>query len=294
MRVTQTMINRSMIRSISESKENLSVVQNQISSGKKITDVSDDPVGFIRSNNYKNYIINNEEYIDNISDGIGWMEMTYGVLDEVYELVVDARDRSIQGADEVSGGFQRTILSGEIDSILKSVLALSNTSYQDKHIFAGTQTIGDKPFTMDENDNVVYDGNSEAITRRIYENYDITINMAGDELLDSGVFENLKILKDALANGDIDAISSSITNLDETSNSLMSSIAHINSIKNQADMTRVRLETANINLASYISDTEDTDMAEAIARYGVEEMAYKAALQTTSDAINLNILDYLR
>ena len=294
MRVTQNMINRTVLKSMEDSKNRLNAVQNRISTGKDIENPSDDPVKFTRAVSYKNDIINNREYIDNITNGVAWMQTSYGIMDEMYELVVDARDRALQGADDISSSTQRSAIGDEIDAILESVISLANTSSQNKYIFAGTETVGNKPFSTDEDGNVTYNGNSEAITRRVYENYDVTINVAGDEIADTGIFENLLILRDALNENDVDNITQSITNLGDTSGKLLSSIAQISSIKNQADMTQARLEMANINLSSYISQTEDTDMAEAIAQYGIEEMAYKAALQTTSNAINLNILDYLR
>ncbi len=293
MRVTQSMINRSVIKSMNDSKENLSSIQNQISTGKKLDKPSDDPVNFTRSVKYQNTMNDNQQYIDNIVDGNGWMESSENIINQIYELTVDARDRAIQGADDTNGPNERSILGGEVDAILDSAIALGNSTYQNKYIFGGTDTTKDIPFAVDAAKNVSYQGNSEAISRRIYENYDMTINVAGDEIQDSGVFENIKALRDALNSNDTTAINQAITDLNNTSTRLLSTQAHVSANKNQADMTRVRLETANTNLSSYISQTNDTDMAEAIAQYGIEEMAYKAALQTTSTAINLNIMDYL-
>ena len=56
------------------------------------------------------------------------------------------------------------------------------------------------------------------------------------------------------------------------------------------------LETniTNMNLASYISSLEDVDMAEAVLKYNSEEMAYKAALQSTGNIMTTSLLDYIR
>ena len=58
-------------------------------------------------------------------------------------------------------------------------------------------------------------------------------------------------------------------------------------------MTNNRLEVANTNLSSLISELEDADLTEVIAQYNSNEMAYQAALQVTSSVLNLNILDFL-
>ncbi|MCK4448640.1 MAG: flagellar hook-associated protein 3, partial [Candidatus Marinimicrobia bacterium] len=65
------------------------------------------------------------------------------------------------------------------------------------------------------------------------------------------------------------------------------------SIRNQLTMTEQRLDTANMNLRSYLSQTEDVDLAKAITEYNAEEMTYKAALQVTSDAIHLNLMEFI-
>ena len=49
-----------------------------------------------------------------------------------------------------------------------------------------------------------------------------------------------------------------------------------------------------MNLASYVSSLEDVDMAEAVLKYNSEEIAYKAALQSTGNIMKTSLLDYIR
>ena len=108
------------------------------------------------------------------------------------------------------------------------------------------------------------------------------------------MFSSLVNLKDALSNGDTDSIQSSINEINSASEQLFSLTSAIGSVKNQLTMTEQRLDTANMNLQSYLSQTEDVDLSKAITEYNAEEMTYKAALQTMSDAIHLNILEFIR
>ena len=111
---------------------------------------------------------------------------------------------------------------------------------------------------------------------------------------DTNLFSSLVDLRDALNSNDTTSIQSSIENLSSTSEELFSLTSALGSVKNQLTMTEKRLDTANMNLSSYLSQTEDVDLSKAITEYNAEEMTYKAALSTTSDAIHLNLLEFIR
>jgi flagellin-like hook-associated protein FlgL len=112
--------------------------------------------------------------------------------------------------------------------------------------------------------------------------------------MDINLFGSLENLKNALNNNDTDSIQSSIEEINSSSEQLFSLTSAMGSVKNQLIMTEQRLNTANMNLHSYLSQAEDVDLSKAITEYNAEEMTYKAALQTMSDAIHLNLLEFIR
>ncbi|MBT7790615.1 MAG: flagellar hook-associated protein 3, partial [Calditrichaeota bacterium] len=159
---------------------------------------------------------------------------------------------------------------------------------------SGTDTRRENETFTYDNASVTYNGNENGITRRIAENQRANINIHGGQLIDSGMFESLINLRDALSDDDTEGIQNSIESLEDTSKSLLALSSGIGSVKNRIKMVEERLETANVNIASYLSQTVDADLAETITQYNAEEMAYHAALQTTSKALQLNLLDFLR
>ena len=84
-----------------------------------------------------------------------------------------------------------------------------------------------------------------------------------------------------------------IESIDLASEKLISLNTGIGSIQQQLDLAENRLETANLNLATFLSDTEDVDLASAITQYNSEELAYQAALQSTANILRLNIMNFL-
>jgi len=294
MRVSQSIITRTLLQSLNRNRENLNDLQTSIATGKEVRQSSNDPVRFARASRFRSTINQNHQYLRNITDAVGWLDNTISILDNFNSNIIRAKEISIQGADEANSAENREAMANQIDEILKETVSLSNSTYLDKFIFSGTDTRRENEPFVYEDSSVSYTGNERGITRRIAENQRATINIHGGQLIDSEMFTALIDLKDALNDDDTEGIQDSIEALESTSKSLLALSSGIGSVKNRIEMVEQRLETANVNLTSYLSQTVDADLAETITQYNAEEMAYHAALQTTTKALQLNLLDFLR
>ncbi|HCK99473.1 MAG TPA: flagellar hook-associated protein 3 [Candidatus Marinimicrobia bacterium] len=292
MRITQSIITRSLLQNINQSKESLNKRQVAIATGKEVLRSSSDPDKFERASRFRKTILRNDQYLKNINDAKGWLDTTISLLDNMSSMMIEAKEISTQSADESNNSEARKIFASKIDSIISDTVALANTTYMGKYLLGGTNTVGEQPFSYDGS-TVSYSGNSQNIFRRIAEDYNISINVAGSQLTDINLFGSLEDLKNALNNNDTGSIQTSISEIDSASEQLFSLTSAMGSVKNQLTMTEQRLNTANMNLHSYLSQAEDVDLSKAITEYNAEEMTYKAALQTMSDAIHLNLLEFI-
>jgi len=293
MRITQSIITRSLLQNINQSKESLNKRQVSIASGKEVPRSSSDPDKFERASRFRKTILRNDQYLKNINDAKGWLDTTDTLLDNMSSMMIEAKGIGTQSADESNNSEARKMFASKIDSIIRDTVALANNTYMGKYLLGGTDTVGEKPFSYDGT-TVSYSGNSQSIFRRIAEDYNISINVTGSQLMDINLFGSLEDLKNALNNNDTDSIQSSIEGVNSASEQLFSLTSAMGSVKNQLIMTEQRLNTANLNLHSYLSQAEDVDLSKAITEYNAEEMTYKAALQTMSDAIHLNLLEFIR
>lgn len=292
MRVTQSMMTRTLLSNLNKGRESMSTQQTALSSGKNIQNASDNPVKYATSTRYKETLAQNRQYQKNILDAKGWVDTSSSILNDMYTYVLSAKDLAYSAADLSSDTGELETMASELDGLINEIYTLSNSKYLGKYLFSGTNTIEQKPFDYDGS-SVDYVGNEKKITRRISENYDATINISGDELMDTDVFNNLITLRDAMLDGDRETISGSIGSLEESAQSILSIQSRTGSLSNLLDMTKNRLEVADTNLNSLISEIEDADLTEVIAKYNSDELAYQAALQVTSNILNLNILDFI-
>ncbi len=292
MRITQLIMLRNSIRTFNERRTNLDRLQNAITTGKEIQNPSDDPIRFSRALRFKEALAQQEQYLKNAKDASSWIDATLNSLAEIQSLVISAREIAMKAADGMLDDEARQNFSVSIDRILDDVVSLANSQYLDKNLFGGTQTGEGGPFTKTAS-GVTYNGNDHKITRRITQDFLLEVNVTGQQLIDTGVFDALVNLKTALENNDVDSVRNSLDVLSGVNDKLGHLSAQSASVRNTLELTVSRLESAILDLQSNISEEEDVNMAESISKYEAEQMAYQAAMEVVNRIMNLNVLDYL-
>jgi len=290
MRISQTMISRNIIKNIDRNRERLNDIQEKMSSGKNIELASDNPAAYAKSAKLKRIMDNNNQYLKNIYDVRSWLDVTESSLEGIHDLILDSKNIAIQQASDPIPDDQRQTMMNQLDTIISSVTDLLNTSHMNQKIFGGTVTGNGNVFDTDGN----YSGDDGEITRNIGKDQNISINISGQKILDSEIYQSLTGLREAIEGGTTSDIEQAIDSLDTTSENIIGLITDVGGKGNQLEMNIDRLETANLNISSILSQIEDVDMAETLMQYNMEEIAYRAALQTGGNVMQNSLLDFLR
>ena len=304
MRISENMMTNSILKSINSSKSRMNNIQKQLSSGKKIFESSDDPFAFAKSARFKAIIEKNEQYLRSINMSLGYVESTQTHLDDINDIIQSAKEKATQGADESMNEENRIAISKEISGLLIQLESYANGDFDGDYLFNGNM-VNEKPYELELNPNDSEDVlsiailpeslNVEEITKKFGEHLNIQINLSGDDIDKiNDVFSTLLNLKSALENNNTDLISEQIDILDDNSTEILKLSTKIGDIFNRITLAEQQLTLKNMNLASYVSSLEDVDMAEAVLKYNSEEIAYKAALQSTGNIMKTSLLDYIR
>ncbi len=293
MRITQGMIIRRSINRFRDQTANIDSLQQMIASGKEINDPSDDPLRFRRAARFKNMLSRNEQYIDTIERTSAWTGATEVALDQVNNLLLEAREIAQKAADETVDSDSLAVMQSRVDGILEETLSILNSKHLDKALFAGSMTDLETPFAI-VSGLPVYNGDDQELQRKIADQFEVSINVSGQEIMDTNLLQGLIDLSDAIAAEDRTAIAGSIDAIKVVSDGVLQLAASIGSVQNTIDVSMERLDTMNIELQSLISDEEDVNMVEAIVKFESEQAAYNAALQSTADIVRLNVMQYFR
>jgi flagellar hook-associated protein 3 FlgL len=301
MRVTEGMTSRVVLQDLTANRAKLTKTQREISSGERITKPSDDPFGTGRTLQLSSELEGFSQFKENVSDGSGWVTATETALNQISEVVQRARELLVQGGNDSNGQVAREGIAAEIEALTEAVKQEANVTYDDRYIFAGTET-ETRPYELGENDE--YSGNEGSVVRVIGKGVSLGINVNIKEVLGEGAGAEdnklLDVLRDIatdlrggteenaenLRGTDLERLSS---NLDE----LTRVRAVVGATTNRLSSASTRLEQLEESSLTQLTNVRDVDMPEALINYSTEQNAYEAALKAAADVIQPSLLDFL-
>src|SRR3989338_3615638 len=177
MRVTDKMNQTQVLNNIQKSRSELATLQNQASSGKKITKPSDDPVGAAKVLANRTENKNLEQFDRGVNGAKLFLETTESVLSQLTENIVRAKELAIQGASDTNGGTPREMIAAEVEQIYNSLVEMSNRQVGDRYLFSGHKTLV-RPFGNDGE----YSGDDGEIKIATNKGKFVAMNLSGDKV----------------------------------------------------------------------------------------------------------------
>src|SRR5699024_5081330 len=122
MRVSESMITGNFLRNLSNSYNRLLKYQNQLSTGKKISRPSDDPVVAMMGMQYRTDLNHIEQYDRNLATAYKWMDSSDDALSEANDVLKRVYELLIEASNDTYEGDQRAAIGEEVGQ-LKEQLA---------------------------------------------------------------------------------------------------------------------------------------------------------------------------
>ncbi|RKY84480.1 flagellar hook-associated protein 3 [candidate division KSB1 bacterium] len=301
MRVSNRMISETFINNVMKSLERLNDSQNRVLTGRKVDQLSDSPVDIKSIQRLNAELTDNQVYLDNIQNGIGWINSSSAALSQLNDLLTEAKNLTVEAANATRSATDRQRIAQQLNGILEQVLSLGNKTYLDSYIFAGTR-VDEQPFVAQRDvtgkiTSVDTSGDlSGKIWRKIAKTERIQINANIEEIFtgDEGVFNVLIDLRNALHNNDVATIQESLSNLTTLQDKVIAKEAEQGALMNQLEQMQNYLENENLQNEKTLSDIQDMDITEAIARFQQEQVAYQFGLAVGNQMLRLSLLNYLK
>lgn len=324
MRITNASMVRSHLYDTQNNLTNMSKINQQISTGKVINTVSDDPHKAIKIMNINNEIKYTEKYNYNIDETVGWMNTTDGALDNVGNLLGEIKETILKVGNGTYSQNEMKSLNEDMNEKIKQLSDTLNSTHGGKYLFGGS-SVDDAPITVIENpDGTVKlefskDKNGQTIPNTddlkadISSGINIDYNISVGEILNIkdgngntvnllDEINNLSKLMNDIANGDEQtAAKAKETLLNDTKGKIDTLFDHV---VNERTSLGVRVSTAEkikelndediLNIQDVLSKTQDTDVVEKFIELKSAEMIYQASIQVGAKLIQPTILDYIR
>lgn len=148
MRITTKMMHNTSLRNLNINKLRKEKLTNQMSTGKKITRPSDDPVIAIRSLKLNSSLDKIDQYYEkNASDALSWLELTESALSTVNDILTnDIRKNIIDAKSSYKTVEDREAIITHLRKAMEEIYATGNSDSGGRSIFTGYRT--DMPLTL--------------------------------------------------------------------------------------------------------------------------------------------------
>lgn len=153
MRITNNMMLKTTMSNIYGNKENVNTLNNQMSSQKKISRPSEDPVVAIRALRLRSNLSEiNQYYEKNIPDAEAWLDVTETALNNMESIFSDVRTQCTYGATGTLTADDRDAILKSLTQLREQLYAEGNTDYAGRTVFTGFRTNCNLTFDKDEKD----------------------------------------------------------------------------------------------------------------------------------------------
>ena len=317
MRVTTNSFVNDLRYNITTLAERQLRLQQQVSTGQRITSTSDDPHAMRRVLDLRNEQGQLKQYQDNISTLRENANVAYSTVQGFKKLSDRASEIAVM-ADGTKGPSSLSAYAKEVDQLLEEAVRLANSKHRDVYILSGTKG-KTQAYSVTRTDDqitaVTFGGNTTSAKVDIASHASVNANYSAEgsngilktDDSDTDFIASLMSLRNSLTTAASDSSSenakaAALTTIKDTvishlDKSELNFIDHFSSI----GATLSRLETSESITNQQISAIEplvsnevDIDLADTLVRLNEIQNAYTAALQSGSTLLRTSLLDYLR
>jgi flagellar hook-associated protein 3 FlgL len=294
-RITNLMTTRQVLADINQSQNRLNVTQEQLSSGKKILQPSDDPYGATGE------LSGLQTYSDNITDATAWANASNTALSSISDQVQRVRELVVEAANGTNSQSNLTAINSEITQLTASIKQSANAQYNGQYVFSGSAT-ATAPYGTSSD---AYQGNAGAVNRAIGPSTSLQVNADLDSVLGSGQSAGdgklLNVLADIsqhLTSGSASGIAalgtSDLAGLDANLSTLSQVQTTVGATTNRLTLAASRISSLQTSDTAALSGVQDADYATTLTNFSNEQAAFTAALKASANIVQSSLLNFLQ
>lgn len=303
MRITQGMLSRNSLRHIQSSYEKMGKLQDQLSTGKKITRASDDPVVAMKSMQNRTSLEEVKQYTRNLTEANSWLENTETNITEGIDVLARVRELVVSANNETNGSEERKAIGVEIAQLKEQMINAANAQVSGDYIFNGTKT-DQAPIVKNPDGSYTYNfenyTDSSEVKVNVSKGVALKVNsdpneaFGGTSASGQNVFEMLTDLENELKSGTFNNEKSFLSDIDGFSNQMIAERSDIGARTNRMELVESRLEQQEVVATRMLSDNEDVDFEKVVTDLLSQESVHRAALSANARIIQPTLIDFLR
>ena len=272
--------------------------QQTVLSGRKLRNVSDDPVAMIRTLKNRGSIENIGQYRKNIEFARGYLAKTEESLLSMNEVLMRAVELGVQQANGSYDAAARLSTAEELRQLVEHAVGLGNTKFGNRFVFGGFQT-SSPPVSPDGN----YLGDDGVIFVKVDENSFRPVSLPGREVFDvppekegkeRSVISSLRRMYFALRNNDLNELRGSLDDVNNSVSKVSNAMAVLGARRSGVEDVVQRLDRSEETLNEDSNALESADPLKAALDLRRSETALQSTLAAGAKILNPSLLNFLQ
>lgn len=302
MRIASNTTSDAMLRQIQQLMGEQAKLQQQVGSGRRITQPEDDPAAVGRVLNLQSEQRELAQYASNSNQALMLAQSSFAGLQGLKKVSDRANELATLGTGAMSPEAMQAYAI-ELDQLIEQGLQLANTKAGGDFIFAGT-AIDTPPFTATRDadgriTSVTYGDGSAAYSQQaaipLSEATSVSASTSGTANAGFATMLNSMVaLRTALNAADTTAVRAAQPGLVDGEDVIIGAMADIGGIQTRIEAARAQQADGVTNLEALVSAESSLDLPTAIVKLNQTQTAYQAALASTAKVMNLSLLDYIQ
>lgn len=178
MRISDNMTYDQVRGTIGKNRSQMTELQNQAATQKRVTRPSDDPMAAARVLHSRVDLEGNKQFIKNLNYARSFLETTDQAMADITENLMRLKELAINQANDASASDEsRRVVSAEVEQVFNQLVNIGNRKLGDRFVFGGFHT-QNAPFDF----NGEYRGDEGEMLVHIDKSTFLPMNMAGSRL----------------------------------------------------------------------------------------------------------------
>lgn len=267
---------RGLVTSLNASTLSEQKLTTELSSGLRVSSLSDDPVAAGQATLLSSAISQDDSFVQTAASTQSLMQVADSALSSVVNQLTSALSLAVSGNSGTASASDLTSLSQELAGVRDQVVSLANTSYQGTYIFAGSQG-NIEPYTTDSSTSpatTIYNGDSQSCTITTENGQQLQTTLAGSAVfsapgadvmsaLNNLVADFAKGTPSSSASKDIGVLQTALANVSQQQSILGSSLSRLESASTYAQTDATNRTAAATSLVAADPATVATQLSSA-------------------------------
>ncbi len=289
------------------SQSSLAQSQAQLSTGKKVVQVSDAPDQATAIQRLKSVIARQDSFEQAVKTAQNRLNAEETALEATANIMVRMKELTIQALNDTYGPKDREIIAVEMQGLQEDLLSYANTrDVNGAYLFSGSRVFT-PPFAANAQGDIVYQGDETVNLVEVGDQRSLRLNRTGTEVFGRvtrdmpngstegrSFFQSVQDLVDAVRTSDRGAMNRGLAELDTLNQQVAISQAKVGSAMNVVSNQTAVLEETRLQLKTVLSEIEDLDYTEAITEMQKKMMALQASQASFAQISRLNLFEYIR